>query len=79
MLPVTLTVVPVNNVALTLAPPDTLPPVMLPVADITPGVRRLPPVTLPVTLRADTTLLLKLKPAAFKLPAVMLPMELILN
>ena len=33
MFPVTETVVPVNNVALTLAPPKTLPPVMLPVTE----------------------------------------------
>ena len=34
MLPVTLTVVPVCVTAFTLAPPNTLPPVMLPLVDM---------------------------------------------
>ena len=44
------TVVPVSDVAFTLAPPSTLPAVMLPVEDINPLVNILPPVILPVTL-----------------------------
>ena len=65
MLPVTETVVPVCVVALTLAPPKMLPPVMLAVV-----------VTFDVELIADTTFELKLKPAAFRLPPVMLPVTL---
>ena len=67
MLPVTLTVVPVKLVALTLAPPKMLPPEILAVV-----------VMLAADTRADTTLPLKLKPAAFKLPPVMLPVTLTL-
>ena len=76
MLPVTLTVVPVKLVALTLAPPNTLPPVMLPVALINPGVVMLAPAIFAVTLSADTTFELRLRPAAFRLPPVMLPLTL---
>ena len=72
MLPDTLTVLPVCVVALTLAPPKMLPPVMLPTALIVE-----PATILDETLSADTTLLDKLNPAAFKLPPVMLPVVLI--
>ena len=54
MFAVTETVVPVCVVALTLAPPNMLPPVILPVADIKPPVNKLPLVILPVV---DTGLL----------------------
>ena len=50
-----------------------LPPVILPVAEINPGVVKLAPAMAPVTLSADTTFELRLMPAAFKLPPVMLP------
>ena len=50
-----------------------LPPVMLPVALINPGVMILPLAILAVTLRLDTTFELRLSPAAFKFPAVTLP------
>ena len=53
-----------------------LPPVMLAVAEINPGVVTLPPAMLLVTLSADTTFELKLNPAAFKLPPVTLPVTL---
>ena len=62
MVPVTLTVVPVCDVALTRAPPSTFPPLMLALV-----------VMLAALTRALTTFELKLKPAAFKLPPVMLP------
>ena len=58
----------------TMLAPLKLPPVMLPVADIKPGVVKLAPAMAPVTFSADTTLLLKLSPAAFRLPPVMLPL-----
>ena len=48
MFALTLTVVPVKLVAFTLAPPNTLPAVMLPVAEIRPPVDILPLVILPV-------------------------------
>ena len=51
MFALTDTVVPVCVVALTLAPPNTLPPVMLPVADINPAVNKLPLVVLAVTAK----------------------------
>ena len=54
----------------------TLLPVILPVAEIKPGVSKLPPAMFGVTFSADTTLLLKLNPAAFKLPPVILPVTL---
>jgi hypothetical protein len=63
--------------ALTLAPEMSamvmiLQPVMLPVADIKPGVVTLPPAILLVTFKLLTTFELKLNPAAFKLPATTL-------
>ena len=45
-------------------------------AEISPGVVMLPPAILPVTLSVDTTLPLKLRPTAFKLAAVALPVTL---
>ena len=48
--PLTLTTEPVSDVALTLAPPSTLPPVMLPTAEIAPPVEILPVIILPVEL-----------------------------
>ena len=54
-------------------------PVTLPVADRLPAVSKLPPDTLAVVVifdvefRADTTFELRLNPAAFKLPAITLP------
>ena len=63
MLPVTLTVVPVT---LPTKVPIKLPPEMLAVV-----------VTFDVELIADTTFELKLKPAAFRLPPVTLPVALI--
>ena len=60
-----------------MAPPRILPPVMLPVAEINPGVVTLPPAMFPVTLSALTTFELRLNPPAFKLPPVMLPVALI--
>ena len=57
-------------VALTLAPPNTLPPVILPVAEINPPVSKLPPWTLPVTVN---------KPPVCKLPPVILPAVLKLD
>ena len=77
ILPDTDTVVPVKLVALTLAPPRMLPPVMLPAALIKPGVVMLPPAIFDVTFSALTTFELKLRPAAFRLPPVMLPDVLI--
>jgi hypothetical protein len=53
-----------------------LPPVILPTAEIKPGVVMLPPAMFEVTVKFDTTFELKLKPAAFKLPPVMLPLAL---
>ena len=47
--------------------PDTLPPVILPVAVIKPAVIKLPPVMLPVT---------ELTPVFVTLPAVTLPVTL---
>ena len=46
---------------------------MFPVADINPAVVMLPPEIFAVTLKLDTTLPLRLRPAAFMLPPVMLP------
>ena len=46
---------------------------MLPVAEIKPGVVRLAPAIFAVTLSVDITFELRLNPAAFKLPPVMLP------
>ena len=51
MLLVTLTVVPVCVVALTFAPPSTLPAVMLPVALIVPVVRKFPACTSEFAIR----------------------------
>ena len=76
-LALTLTVVPVCVVALTLAPPNMLPPVILPVAEINPGVVMLPPAILPVTFNVLLTLPLKLNPVAFRLPLLTLPLALI--
>ena len=91
ILPLTLTVVPVTLVVLTLPPvmlplieitepvkvvPLTLPPVILPAALTIPGVVKLPPAMFAVTFNAETTLLLKLNPPAFKLAPVMLPVTL---
>ena len=45
-------------------------------AEISPGVVKLLPAMLPVTLSVDTTLPLKLRPTAFRLPAVALPLTL---
>ena len=56
---------------------DKLPPAMLPVALINPGVIKLPPAMFDVTFSAETTLPLKLNPTAFKLLPVMLPLALI--
>ena len=67
MLPDTDTVAPVCVVALTLAPPKMLPPEILAVV-----------VMLAADTKADTTFELRLKPAAFKLPPVMLPVTLTL-
>ena len=54
-------------------PAAMLPPVIVPVAEINPGVVKLAPAIAPVTLSADTTLLLRLNPAAFRLLPVILP------
>ena len=59
--------------------PDKLPPVILLVAEINPPVSKLPPdilavvVILEVEFNAETTFELRLSPAAFRLPPVILP------
>ena len=75
ILPFTLTVVPVNDVALTLAPPSMLPPVILPLVLTMPEpTSTLPPVMLPVTLTVVPVndVALTLAPPN-TLPPVMLP------
>ena len=68
--------------ALTLAPPKMLPPVMLPVADIVPIVDTLPTVAVPLTLRlvsVPTDVMLVCAAVCsvpVKLVAVMLPVPL---
>ena len=59
---------------LTIKSPPTMafPVVVIVAADIAATLIIFPPVTLPVTLSGDTTLPLKLNPAAFKLPPVIL-------
>ena len=78
MLPVTLTVVPVCVVAFTLAPPSTLPPVMLPVALINPPVKILPPVALPVTVRLPNvpTDVILVCAAVVSVPTILVPLRL---
>ena len=76
MFPVTETVVPVKLAALTSVPAKMLPPVILPCAEINPGVVKLPPAMLAVTFRFETTLLERLNPPAFKLAPIILPAAL---
>ena len=66
----------VTETADTAAMLTILPPVTLPVATNVPGVVKLPAAVLLVTFNADTTLPLRLNPAAFKLPPVILPVTL---
>ena len=77
MLPVTETVVPVCVVAFTLAPPRTLPPVMLPVADIAPAVVTFPPITLPVADTIPVTYSPVLAHVVIALPATLAVMLLL--
>ena len=80
---------PVCVVALTLAPPNMLPPVMFPEAEINPPVKMLPPVILPAALAVPPVA--KFPPVRFaelvtataltipkeiKLPVVILPVTL---
>jgi hypothetical protein len=66
-----------STLPLRLSPAEfKLPPKILPVTEINPGVVTLPPAMFAVTLRSDITFELKLKPAAFKFPLVMLPLAL---
>ena len=72
--PVLVIVIPVPTILLVL----TLPPVMLPAAEINPPVNKLPPVTLPLALIVVDWIVVRLAmPAVVMLPLMTLPVAVI--